>query len=100
MEAINIGGLVEAPYPVEDTLFFKLQGDLESIQLASQTIQKIVEAHGSTRFEFAATEKLAEEMWQNRKCAYLSTLAATPGYQCWVTDVWYRITFIGGHSMA
>ncbi|OJA10768.1 hypothetical protein AZE42_00316 [Rhizopogon vesiculosus] len=69
MAAINAAGMVDAPYPVQDTLFFKLQGSPESIRETSNVVQEIVQSHGSTRFEFAATEEEADEMWQNRKYA-------------------------------
>jgi D-lactate dehydrogenase (cytochrome) len=87
MRSINEGGLVDAPYPVHDTLFFKIQGDAESIQSTSEIIQAIVRRHHSSRFEFAASDLEAEELWQNRKYALSSTLAAAPGYRCWTTDV-------------
>lgn len=90
MKAINDGGLIDTPYPVTDTLFFKLQGDSESIQLTSRVIQKIVRDHGSSNFAFAPTDEAADEMWQNRKYALVSTLAAWPDHRCWTTDVWYR----------
>lgn len=67
MAAINTAGLVDAPYPVQDTLFFKIQGSPESIRDTSNVVQEIVQRHGSTRFEFAATEEEAGEMWENRK---------------------------------
>jgi D-lactate dehydrogenase (cytochrome) len=67
MTAINAAGMVDVPYPVQDTLFFKLQGSPESIRETSNVVQEIVQSHGSTRFEFAATEEEADEMWQNRK---------------------------------
>lgn len=88
MNAINVAGLVEHPYPVKDTLFFKIQGDPTSIQNASNTVQKIVQAHGSSCFEFASTDEEAQTLWQNRKYALISTLAANPGTRCWTTDVW------------
>lgn len=67
MAAINTAGMVNVPYPVQDTLFFKLQGSPKSIRETSNVVQEIVQAHGSSRFEFAATEEEADEMWQNRK---------------------------------
>src|SRR4051794_37564357 len=93
MKAINDGGFVDTPYPIEDSLFFKIQGDSDVIQLTSQAIRQIVRAHGSSNFEFAATVQAAEEMWRNRKYALHSALAAMPGYRYWVTDVWYALTF-------
>ncbi|KAK7049393.1 D-lactate ferricytochrome c oxidoreductase [Paramarasmius palmivorus] len=66
MAAINNGGLVDHPYPVKDTLFFKIQGDDAAIQLASKTVKTIVNKHGSLKFEFAKTDQEAEDLWQNR----------------------------------
>jgi D-lactate dehydrogenase (cytochrome) len=88
MAAINAAGLISTPYPAQDTLFFKIQGDDISINSTSQTIQSIVEKHGSLRFQFADTDREAEELWQNRKYALMSCLAAYPGKRCWTTDVW------------
>ncbi|KAJ7789403.1 D-lactate dehydrogenase cytochrome oxidoreductase [Mycena olivaceomarginata] len=87
MDAINNGGLVDRPYPVSDTLFFKIQGDDAAVKLTSKTIQAVVKKHGSSKFEFAATEAEAENLWQNRKYALMSTLAAYPDSRCWTTDV-------------
>ncbi|KAG6886028.1 hypothetical protein C0993_005212 [Termitomyces sp. T159_Od127] len=87
MKAINDAGFIKQPYPVEDTLFFKIQGDPSSIQNTSNVVQSIVKRHCSSRFEFASTEEEAEDMWQNRKYALMSTLAAYPGTRCWTTDV-------------
>ncbi|KAG6379222.1 D-lactate dehydrogenase cytochrome oxidoreductase [Boletus reticuloceps] len=87
MSAINTAGIVEKPYPVQDTLFFKLQGSPESIAETSRVVQQIVRSHGSTRFEFAATDEEAENLWENRKYALMSTLASNPGMKCWTTDV-------------
>ncbi|KAF8163177.1 FAD-linked oxidase-like protein [Crassisporium funariophilum] len=87
MNAINLAGIVDKPYPVQDTLFFKIQGDTASIKRASEVVQSIVKKHGSLRFKFASTNEEAEELWQNRKYALMSSLAANPGLSCWTTDV-------------
>ncbi|KAG6903176.1 hypothetical protein C0995_002719 [Termitomyces sp. Mi166 len=87
MKAINTAGLVKQPYPVADTLFFKIQGDPSSIQNTSKAVQSIVKKHGSSHFEFASTDQEAEDLWQNRKYALMSTLVAYPGTRCWTTDV-------------
>ncbi|KIK95032.1 hypothetical protein PAXRUDRAFT_141634 [Paxillus rubicundulus Ve08.2h10] len=87
MSAINTAGIVEQPYPVQDTLFFKLQGSFECISETSKIVQRIVQRHGSTRFEFASTDQEAEDLWENRKYALVSTLASHPGTKCWTTDV-------------
>ncbi|KAJ7491259.1 D-lactate dehydrogenase cytochrome oxidoreductase [Mycena latifolia] len=87
MDALNNGGLTDHEYPVKDTLFFKLQGDDAAIKLTSKVIQALVAKHGSTKFEFASTDEEAEDLWQNRKYALMSTLAAHPDSKCWTTDV-------------
>ncbi|KAJ7702238.1 D-lactate dehydrogenase cytochrome oxidoreductase [Mycena rosella] len=87
MDALNNGGLSDHTYPVQDTLFFKLQGDDPAIKLTSKTIQALVKKHGSTKFEFASTDEEAETLWQNRKYALMSTMAAHPESRCWTTDV-------------
>ncbi|KAJ7168298.1 D-lactate dehydrogenase cytochrome oxidoreductase [Mycena crocata] len=87
MDALNNGGLVDHTYPVQDTLFFKLQGDDAAIKLTSNAIKALVKKHGSSQFEFAATDEEAETLWQNRKYALMSTLTAHPDSKCWTTDV-------------
>ena len=93
MSAINAAGLVDKPFSVKDTLFFKIQGDASSITQASKTVRTIVNNHGSLCFHFAATDKEADELWQNRKYALMSSLAAHPGTRCWTTDVWYGVFY-------
>jgi D-lactate dehydrogenase (cytochrome) len=99
MSAINSAGLINRPYPVKDTLLFKIQGAPEAIELTAAVVKKIVEKHGSERFEFAATDEEAEDLWQNRKYSLMSSLAMVPGARGWATDVWcaplYRIIAIG-----
>ncbi|KAH7889949.1 FAD-linked oxidase-like protein, partial [Phlebopus sp. FC_14] len=87
MAAINQAGLVDSPYPVKDTLFFKIQGSPESITETSQCVKQVVEKHRSSRFEFASTDQEAEDLWENRKYALVSTLSSHPGMKCWTTDV-------------
>lgn len=94
MDAINKAGLIDHPYPVQDTLFFKIQGDSGCISSTSKTIQTIVKKHGSKNFKFAVTEEEADDLWQNRKYALMSSLAAYPGTRCWTTDVWYAHFFL------
>lgn len=73
---------------MKDTLFFKIQGDPISINNTYEAVRTSVMKHGSTQFQFAATDDEAEDLWQNRKYALPSTLAAYPGTRCWTTDVW------------
>jgi len=88
MAAINEADLCAKKYPVQDTLFFKIQGDDASVKLTAETIQGLIKKHGGLHFQFASTDKEAEELWQNRKYALMSSLAAYPGLRCWTTDVW------------
>ncbi|KAI0315334.1 FAD-linked oxidase-like protein [Amylostereum chailletii] len=87
MDAINSAGLVDRPLPVQDTLFFKLQGSPEAIALTAKTVQSLVRAHKSSKFTFAATDAEAANLWQNRKYALMSTIQSVPGSRCWTTDV-------------
>ncbi|KJA18553.1 hypothetical protein HYPSUDRAFT_205241 [Hypholoma sublateritium FD-334 SS-4] len=87
MAAINNAGLVDKAYPVEDTLFFKIQGDAVAIENTAKVIKQIVKKHGSMQFKFASTDQEADELWQNRKYALMSSLASHPGMRCWTTDV-------------
>jgi len=88
MSAINNAGLVDHAYPVMDTLFFKIQGASEAIELTAGVVEEIVQKHGGVRFEFAATDEEAADLWQNRKYALMSSMAVVPGARCWTTDVW------------
>ncbi|KAJ8517444.1 hypothetical protein ONZ45_g5394 [Pleurotus djamor] len=87
MSAINQAGLVDRPYPVQDSLFFKIQGDDVAVRLASKVIQSIIKRHEGMRFTFAATDQEAADLWENRKYALTSSLAANPDCRAWTTDV-------------
>jgi D-lactate dehydrogenase (cytochrome) len=89
MSAINNAGILNRPYPVKDTLFFKIQGAQEAVQLTSEVVKKVTKKHGSNRFEFAATDEEAADLWQTRKYALMSAMTVVPGARCWTTDVWY-----------
>lgn len=89
MDAINKAGTTKKPYPIQDTLFFKIQGAPEVISRAAEVLGNIVKKHASSRFEFASTEEQAKEMWENRKMALFSSLQLEPGLRCWTTDVWF-----------
>lgn len=89
MAAINTAGLVSKPYPVRDTLFFKLQGTSSAIKEAAGAVQQIVKKHGGDRFEYARTDQEAAELWENRKYALMSTITSGgEGARVWTTDVW------------
>lgn len=89
MNAINNAGLVSKSYPVRDTLFFKLQGTPAAIKDTASAVQQIVKKHGSSQFQFAATDDEAAELWENRKYALMSTMSVSgEGARVWTTDVW------------
>ena len=88
--AINKAGLTSKVLPVSDTLFLKLQGTDTSIKETANSIKKIFQKHGSSKFEFASTQQQADELWENRKYALMSTIAAAgDSSKVWTTDVWY-----------
>ena len=88
MAASNKAGLVSKQYPVVDTLFFKIQGDPTAIESTARTVQQIVAGHGSSNFMFAQTDEEAEELWESRKYALMSTIESQEDARCWTTDVW------------
>lgn len=87
MLALNTAGQVERPLPVKDTLFFKIQGAPEAIKRTSDIVREITKKHGSDRFEFAATDAEAADLWSSRKHALSSSMLLVPGCRCWTTDV-------------
>ena len=88
MAATNSSGMVDREYPVKDSLFFKIQGPDNAIKETSEVIKKITRKHGSTHFEFAKSDQEAQNLWEARKYALISTLASVPDSRCWTTDVW------------
>ena len=98
MEAINAAGIVDNPHPVKDTLFFKIQGDEDCIKRTSKVVENLSKKHRSSNFRFAATDEEAEILWQNRRYALMSSLAAHPGTRAWTTDVWYGYNTIREES--
>ena len=88
MAAIDEAGLVSQTLPVRDTLFFKIQGDPAAIESTARTMQQIVAGHGSSNFKFAQTNEEAEELWESRKYALMSTIESQEDARCWTTDVW------------
>ncbi|KAG8813058.1 hypothetical protein FRC19_002692 [Serendipita sp. 401] len=89
MEAINHSGLSSHTYPEKDSLFFKFQGSTSSIAEASKVVKKIVQAHGSTKFNAARNDEEADELWNHRKVALWSTLSWLDDAEArvWTTDV-------------
>lgn len=88
MAAIGNSGLGDKTHPARDTLFFKIQGDAKTVKNAADVVKSITKKHGSSGFDFAATDEEADDMWQQRKYALMSTMAIDPTTRCWTTDVW------------
>lgn len=87
MAAIGNSGLGDKTHPARDTLFFKIQGDAKTVKNAADVVKSITKKHGSSGFDFAATDEEADDMWQQRKYALMSTMAIDPTTRCWTTDV-------------
>ena len=88
MATINASGTVSKEYPVSDSLFFKIQGDKDAVAATAKLVKQITKKHGSTHFEFAATDQEAENLWEGRKYCLMSYVGANPSCKVWTTDVW------------
>jgi D-lactate dehydrogenase (cytochrome) len=80
---------VDRTYPEKDSLFFKIQGSDDSIKATAKSIRSIVDRHEGSNFQFAATDEEASSLWEARKYALMSVIAAVEGSRAWTTDVWY-----------
>ncbi|KAG8792120.1 hypothetical protein FRC17_008644, partial [Serendipita sp. 399] len=74
-------------YPVSDSLFIKLQGDIITLRDACLVTNRIMEQHGSTRIRFANGDDEARTMWDHRRGALLAILAYIKDSEVWSTDV-------------
>ena len=88
MSTINDAGTVDRKFPVEDSLFFKIQGSDDSVKATARSIRNIISRHGGKNFQFAATDDEAASLWEARKYALMSVMAAVEGSRAWTTDVW------------
>lgn len=92
MKTINDAGTLDREYPVHDSLFFKIQGNDETVKAAAKVIKDIVKRHSSSNFQFATSDAEAEAIWDARKYALMSAIASAEGSRAWTTDVWYAIS--------
>lgn len=89
MHGLNVWNKNNRQWPEKDSLFFKIQGATDVfIAESARIIQMVSERHGATGFEFAATEKEADELWLARKNAMYAGLAMAAGGKAIATDVW------------
>ena len=76
-------------WPEQDSIFFKIQGATQVfIDESARILREVVARHGGTGFEFAATEKEADDLWLARKSAVMAGFARSPGAKAMITDVW------------
>ncbi|KAH8117132.1 D-lactate dehydrogenase cytochrome oxidoreductase [Phellopilus nigrolimitatus] len=87
ISTINTSGTVDRTYPVYDSLFFKIQGSNDAIKATAKLVQAIVKRHGSSMFQYAATDDEAAALWEARKYALMSVIASDPESRAWTTDV-------------
>ncbi|KAL5511402.1 DLD1_1 [Sanghuangporus vaninii] len=87
ISTINKSGAVDRTYPVRDSLFFKIQGSDDSIKATAKLIQGIVKRHSGSNFTYASTQEEASALWEARKYALMSVIAAEEGSRAWTTDV-------------
>lgn len=93
MMSINSAGTVDREYPVQDSLFFKIQGNDETVKATAKLIKSIVKRHASSAFQFAASDTEADALWDARKYALMSVIASEEGARAWTTDVWLVFFF-------
>ncbi|KIP07403.1 hypothetical protein PHLGIDRAFT_105753 [Phlebiopsis gigantea 11061_1 CR5-6] len=75
-------------WPEQDSIFFKIQGATQVfIDESARILREVVERNGGSGFEFAATEKEADDLWLARKSAVMAGFALAPGAQAMITDV-------------
>lgn len=90
MAGINAYNKDMKQWPEKDSLFIKIQGPTPvMIEESAKILKAVAEKHGGTGFEFAATEKEAEQLWLARKTAMMAGFAVSPGSKALFTDVWY-----------
>ena len=88
MYSINEAGTVDRTYPVKDSLFFKIQGNDDTVKATAKNIQAIVKRHSSSLFQFAASDEEAGALWDARKYALMSVIATEEDARAWTTGVW------------
>ncbi|KIP01238.1 hypothetical protein PHLGIDRAFT_123532 [Phlebiopsis gigantea 11061_1 CR5-6] len=88
MAGLNSYNQTMRQWPEKDSLFFKIQGATQVfIEESARILKEVVERNGGSAFEFAATEKEADDLWLARKTAPMAGLALHPGARAMITDV-------------
>lgn len=80
MHVVNQGGAT-APRVWEEkpTIFFKFSGTKAGVQESIERVQKIAEANGGGKFEFAKDPQEQKLLWSARKESLWSMLAMRKG---------------------
>lgn len=90
MKGLNAYNRDKRQWPEKDTLFVKIQGFSQVfIEESARILKTVAEKHGGTGWEFAASEKEAEDLWYSRKMAMMAGYAMGGlGCKAIATDVW------------
>ena len=89
MRGLNIYNKDSRQWPEKDSLFIKIQGSTQVfIEESARILKETADKYGGTDFEFAVTEKDAEELWLARKNVLYAGFALSPGAKGLVTDLW------------
>lgn len=91
MHCINKAGTTSKKWAEKPTLFFKFSGTEGAVKESMAIVRSLARENGGRTFDAAANEQEAAELWQARKEALWSVMAATPYAQdkthVWTTDV-------------
>ena len=89
MAGLNSYNKTMRQWPEKDSIFFKIQGATQAfIEESARILREVVERNSGSAFEFAATEKEADDLWLARKNAAIAGFALHPGARAMITDVW------------
>jgi D-lactate dehydrogenase (cytochrome) len=89
IHSLNVYNKHSHQWPEKDSLFIKVQGATQVfIEESTRILKQAAKKYHGTDFQFAVTEKDAEELWAMRKNLMFAGLAMSPGAKAFVTDVW------------
>lgn len=80
IEAVNQGGVVSRPLPVQDTILFKLQGNEAQVKEAGRMVTEIVKRHGGGDLLLTKDDKEGDDIWAARRGAVFAAMAHS-GYE-------------------
>lgn len=80
VEAVNHGGVVSKPLPVQDMILFKLQGNDEQVKESDRMVTEIVKRHGGGDLLLTKDDAEGEAIWAARRGAVFAAMAHS-GYE-------------------